>query len=43
MINESIGALDQEESMAALLATAERELSAFVIAVDQLFDGEQGL
>jgi hypothetical protein len=43
MSNESIGVLDQEGSMAELLATAERELSAFVIAVNQLFDGEQGL
>jgi len=43
MSTESIGVPDQEESMAELLATAERELSAFVIAVNQLFDDEQGL
>lgn len=43
MSTESIGVFDQEESMATLLATAERELSAFVIAVNQLFDGDQGL
>jgi hypothetical protein len=40
--NESIGVADQEgQSMAQQLAFAERELSAFVIAVHQLFGGEQ--
>ena len=29
--------------MAQLLASAEKELSAFVTAVNQLFDAEQGL
>jgi hypothetical protein len=43
MSTESIGVLDQEESMAVLFVTAEREFSAFVIAVNQLFDGDQGL
>ena len=45
MNNEMIGATDQEggwaRSMAQLLASAERELSAFVIAVDELFGAEQ--
>jgi hypothetical protein len=41
MSNESINVIDQEGSMAQLLASAERELSAFVTAVDQLFDAEQ--
>jgi hypothetical protein len=40
--NESISVIDQEGSMAQLLASAERELSAFVTAVNQLFDAEQG-
>ena len=43
MRNESIGVIDQEESFAQLLETAERELSSFVIAVNQLFDAEKGL
>ena len=42
MSNESISVIDQEESMAELLASAEKELSAFVRAVNQLFDAEQG-
>jgi hypothetical protein len=37
MSNENIGVIDQEGSMAQLLASAERELSAFVTAVDQLY------
>ena len=38
MSNESIGVADQKrESMAQHLALAERELSAFVTAVHQLF------
>ncbi len=42
MNNESIGVADQEgQSMAQQLAFAERELSAFVTAVHQLFGGEQ--
>ena len=42
MNNESIGVADQEgQSMAQLLALAERELSAFVTAVHQLFGAEQ--
>ena len=45
MTDEIIGATDQEggraRSMAQLLASAERELSAFVIAVDELFGAEQ--
>jgi hypothetical protein len=41
MSNENINIIDQEGSMAQLLASAERELSAFVAAVDQLFDAEQ--
>jgi hypothetical protein len=40
--NESIGVADQKrESMAQQLALAERELSAFVTAVHQLFGAEQ--
>jgi hypothetical protein len=40
--NESIGVADQEgESMAQQLALAERELSAFVTRVHQLFGAEQ--
>jgi hypothetical protein len=40
--NESIGVADQEgQSMAQQLALAERELSAFVTAVHQLFGAEQ--
>jgi hypothetical protein len=40
--NESIGVADQEgESMARQLALAERELSAFITAVHQLFGTEQ--
>jgi hypothetical protein len=42
MSNESFSAFDQEGSMAQLLASAERELSAFVTAVNPLFDAEQG-
>jgi hypothetical protein len=42
MSDESINAIDHEGSMAQLLASAERELSAFVGAVNQLFDAEQG-
>jgi hypothetical protein len=42
MSNESIGVADQEgESMAQHLALAERELSAFITAVHQLFGAEQ--
>jgi hypothetical protein len=41
MSNESISAIHQERPMAQLLASAERELSAFVTAVNQLFDAEQ--
>jgi hypothetical protein len=45
MNNEMIGATDQEggraRSMAQLLTSAERELSAFVAAVDELFGAEQ--
>jgi hypothetical protein len=41
MSNESISLTDQErESMAQHLASAERELSAFVTAVHQLFGAE---
>jgi hypothetical protein len=42
MSNESISAIDQEGSMAQVLASAERELSAFVGAVNRLFDAEEG-
>jgi hypothetical protein len=42
MSNESISVIDQEGSMAQLLSSAERELSAFVAAVNQLFGAEQG-
>ena len=42
MSNETIRVIDQEEPMAQLLASAERELSAFVTAVNQSFDAEQG-
>ena len=41
MSNESLSVIDQEGSMAQLLASAERELSAFVIAVDELFGAER--
>ena len=42
MSNECIGVADKEgESMAQHLALAERELSAFVTAVHQLFGAEQ--
>ena len=42
MNNESIGMADQEDQfMAQQLALAERELSAFVTAVHQLFGAEQ--
>ena len=42
MSNESIGVADQKrESIAQHLALAERELSAFVTAVHQLFGAEQ--
>jgi hypothetical protein len=41
MSNESVSVTDQEwESMAQHLASAERELSAFVTAVHQLFGAE---
>jgi hypothetical protein len=40
--NESIGVADQEvQLMAQQLALAERELSAFITAVHQLFGAEQ--
>ena len=42
MRNESPSVVNQEVSMAKLLASAERELSAFVAAVNQLFGAEQG-
>jgi hypothetical protein len=42
MRNESISVIDQEGSMAQLLSSAERELSAFVAAVNQWFGAEQG-
>lgn len=42
MSSESISIIDQEVSMAQLLASAERELSAFVTAVNQSFGAEQG-
>ncbi len=42
MTDKNIRAIDQDGSMAQLLGTAERELSAFVTAVTQLFDAEQG-
>jgi hypothetical protein len=42
MSNESISAMDQEGSMAQLLASAEKELSAFVTAVNKLFDARKG-
>jgi hypothetical protein len=42
MSNKSLNEINQEGSMAQLLASAERELSAFVTAVNQLFDAEQG-
>jgi hypothetical protein len=42
MRNESPSVANQDGSMAQLLASAERELSAFVAAVNQLFDAEQG-
>ena len=42
MSNESIGVADQQrESMAQHLALAERELSAFITAVYQLFGADQ--
>ncbi len=42
MSSESVGVIDQEGiSMAQHLASAERELSAFVTAVHQLFGPEQ--
>ena len=42
MSNESIGVADQEGgSMAQQLALAERELSAFITSVHQLFGTEQ--
>jgi hypothetical protein len=42
MSNESIGVADQQrESMAQHLALAERELSAFITAVHQLFGADQ--
>jgi hypothetical protein len=40
--NESLSVANQEGSMAQLLASAERELSALVLAVNQLFDAKQG-
>ena len=42
MSNESISVIDQEGSMVQPLASAERELSAFVMAVNQLFGAGQG-
>jgi hypothetical protein len=42
MSNESISMIDQEGSMAKCLASAERELSAFVTAVNESFGAEQG-
>jgi hypothetical protein len=42
MTIESIGVIDQVGPMAQLLDSAERELSAFVTAVNQLFGAEQG-
>jgi hypothetical protein len=42
MSNESISVIDQEGSMAQLLASAEKELSAHVTVVNQLFGAEQG-
>ena len=42
MSGECMRVIDQEGSMAQLLASAEREWSAFVTAVNQLFDAEQG-
>ena len=42
MNNESVNAIHQERSMAQFLASAEKEFSAFVTAVNQLFDAEQG-
>jgi hypothetical protein len=42
MRNETINGMDQERPMAELLVSAERELSAFVTAVNQLFDAKQG-
>jgi hypothetical protein len=42
MNNEGINVIDPEGSTAQLLASAERELSAFVTAVHQLFDAKQG-
>ena len=42
MSNEYIGVADQQrEPMAQHLALAERELSAFITAVNQLFGAEQ--
>jgi hypothetical protein len=42
MSNESVSVIDQEgKSMAQHVASAERELSAFVAAVHQLFGPEQ--
>jgi hypothetical protein len=45
MTNETVGATNQEGGrvrlMAQLLASAERELSAFVIAVDELLGADQ--
>ena len=40
--NESMSEVEQEGSMAQLLASSERELSAFITAVNQLFNAEQG-
>ena len=42
MSNESRNVANPERSMAQLLDSAERELSAFVTAVNQLFGAEQG-
>jgi hypothetical protein len=41
MSDEGVRAIDQERLMAQLLASAERELSAFFRAVNQLFGAEQ--
>ena len=42
MCDESSSSVDHERLTAQLRASAERELSAFIAAVNQLFDAEQG-
>jgi hypothetical protein len=42
MSDECISIEGQDGSITQLLASAERELSAFVAAVNELFDAEQG-